>query len=107
MQDVASGRAAEDSILVLQTHHVDIVKVQEFSRFLIRSQLVLSQRPSHPRGIVVTFFGVIDRERQQSSIPVLCGDCAAQVSGERSESTLPRKIISDNGDSTGQRWLRM
>ena len=36
MQDMASGRTAEDSILVLQAHHVDIVEVQEFSGFLIR-----------------------------------------------------------------------
>ncbi len=104
---MASGLAAEDSILVLQAHHVDIVEVQEFSRFLIRGQVVLSKRPSHPRGIVVTFFGVIDRERQQSRIPVLCGECAAQVGGERSDSTLPREIISDYRDPTGQRWLRM
>src|SRR6202167_2647507 len=107
MQNMASGLAAENSILVLQAHHVDIVEVQEFSRFLIRGQGVLSKRPSYPPRIVVPFIGVVDRECQQSSIPVLCGDCAAQVGGERSESTLPRKIISDNGDSTGQRWLRM
>ena len=35
MQNMASGRAAEDSIFVLQAHHVDIVEVQEFSCFLI------------------------------------------------------------------------
>jgi hypothetical protein len=36
MQNMASGRTAEDSILVLQAHHVDIVEVQKFSRNLIR-----------------------------------------------------------------------
>ena len=101
MQNMASGWTAEDSILVLQAHHVDIVEVQKFGGFLIRSQIVLSKRPSHPRGIVVTFFGVIDRECQQSSIPVLRGDCAAQVGGECGDSTLPRKIISDYRDATG------
>ena len=35
MQDMASGGAAEDSILVLQAHHIDIVEVQEFRGFLI------------------------------------------------------------------------
>ena len=43
MQDMASGRSAEDSILVLETDHVDIVEVQEFSGFLIRRQVILGQ----------------------------------------------------------------
>ena len=59
MQNMASGRTAEDSILVLQAHHVDIVEVQEFSRFLIRLHVVLGERPSHPRGIVISLFRVV------------------------------------------------
>ena len=43
MQDMASGRAAEDSILMLQADHVDAVEVQKFSGFLIRLQIVLRQ----------------------------------------------------------------
>src|SRR5580658_393015 len=107
MQNMASRGSPEDSILVLQAYHVDIVEVQEFGRFLIPSQIILSKRPSHPRGIVVTFFGVVDWECQQSSVPILRGDCAAQVSGEGSDSTLPRKIIPNYRDSTGQGWLGM
>ena len=48
MQNVAPGRAAEDSILVLQAHHVDVVEVQKISCFLIRLHVVLGKRPSHP-----------------------------------------------------------
>ena len=77
MQNMASGGTAEDSILVLQAHHVDVVEVQKFSRFLIRLHVVLGERPSHSRGIVVTLLGVIDRERQESSSPVLCRNGAA------------------------------
>jgi hypothetical protein len=73
MQNVASGRTAEDSILVLQAHHVDVVEVQKFSGFLIGRHVVLGERPAHPRGIVVAFFRVVDWERQQSSRPALRG----------------------------------
>ena len=43
MQDMASGRAAENSILMLQTDHVDAVEVEEFCGLLIRGQIVLRQ----------------------------------------------------------------
>src|SRR5450759_4005250 len=107
MQKMASGRTAEESILVLQGNHVDIVEVQEFSRFLIRGLVVLGERPSHPRGIVISLFRVVHWQRQQSSGSVLRGYGAAQVGGERSNSTLSRKIIADHRDSTRQRWLRL
>src|SRR5208282_274617 len=107
MQNMTPGLAAKDPILVLQANHVDIVEVQEFRRFLVRGQIVLRERPSHPRGIVVAFFRVVDGKCQQSSASVLRGDCAAEVCGERSDSTLPRKIIPDYRDATGQRRLRM
>jgi len=61
MQDVASGGTAEDSVLVLQAHHVNIVKVQEFSRVLIRLYVILRQRPSHAGRIVVPLLRVVYR----------------------------------------------
>ena len=108
MQNVASGRTAEDSILVLQAHHVDIVEVQEFSRILIGLHIVLGERPSHSLGIVISLFSVVYWQRQQSSGSVLGGYGRTEVGGERSNSTLPRKIISDHRDSARQRrsWLR-
>src|SRR5208282_948845 len=106
MQNMASGVATEDSILVLQAHHVNVVEVQEFSRLLIRPDVVLGERPSHPCGVVISLFGVIDRQGQQSSGSVLSGYRRAQVGGKRGNSTLSRKIISDHRDPTGQRRLR-
>src|SRR6201987_2936283 len=107
MQDMASGPTTEDSILALQAHHVDVVEVQECSRLLIGLHLVLSERPSHPGGIVVALIGVVDGERQESSTPVLRGDCAAQVCGEGSNSTLSWKIVPDYCNSTRQRGPRL
>src|SRR5271157_3227937 len=105
---MASGRTAEDSILVLQTHHVDIVEVQEFSRVLIRFHLVLGKRPSDACGIVISLLGVVHRQRQESGGSVLGGYGRAQVGGERGNPALSRKIIPDHRDSTRQRrlWLR-
>src|ERR1700757_4605334 len=60
MQDMASGWTSEDSILVLQAHHIDVVEVQEFGGFLVRLHVVLCQRPSHSIGIVVSFLIVVD-----------------------------------------------
>src|SRR5579859_413024 len=108
MQNVASRRTAEDSIFVLQAHHVDVIEVQEFSRILIGLHVVLGERPSHSLGIVISLFGVVYWQRQQSSGSVLRGYGRAQVGGKRGNSTLPRKVIPDHCDSTRQRrlWLR-
>src|SRR5579863_1306533 len=107
MQNVASGRASEDSILVLQAHHVDIVEVQKVSSFLIGLHVVLGERPSHAWGIVVSFFGVVDRKRQQSSRAVLRGNGAAQVGRESGDATVPGKIVPDHRDAAGQGSLRL
>jgi hypothetical protein len=58
---MAPGGSAENSILVLQADHVDIVEVQELSGFLIRSQVVLGERPSHTRRIVIALLRVVYR----------------------------------------------
>src|SRR5438105_2683668 len=100
MQDMAAGRTAEDSILVLQAYHVDVVEVQECGGFLIRVHIVLGERPSHPVGIIVAFIGVIDRECQQSSGPVLRGNGATEVGGKRRDSAMSWKIIPDHRDTT-------
>src|ERR1035437_446477 len=100
MQNVASGWTAEDSIFVLQAHHVDVIEVQEFSRVLIGLHVVLGERPSHSRGIVISLFRVVHGQSQQSSGSVFPGYGRTEVCGERSNPALPRKIIPDHRDST-------
>src|SRR5579863_4848508 len=101
MQDMASGRTAEDAVFVLQADHVDIVKVQKISRVLVGPHVVLGQRPSHARRVVIPFLGVVYRKGQQPSGAVLRGNRAAQVGGERGDSAMSRKIVSDHRDSAG------
>ncbi len=43
IKNMASGGAAEDSIFVLQAHHVDVVEVQEFGGFVVRSYVFLGE----------------------------------------------------------------
>jgi hypothetical protein len=95
---VAASGSAENSVLVLQADHVDIVEVQELSGLSIRFQLVLSERPSDARRIVISFFRVVYRERQQSSGTVLGGYGCAKVSGKRRNSTLSGQIVADDRD---------
>src|SRR5258708_7822500 len=102
---MASSRTTEDPILVLQAHHVNVVEVEEFCRLLIRPYVILGERPAHARRVVVSLVRVVHRERQQASIPILCGNGSAQVGRERGDSTMPRKVISDHPDSTGQGCL--
>ncbi len=107
MQDMASGRAAENSILVLQADHVDIVEVQEFRGLLIRGHVILRQRPSHSCGIVISLFRIVHRQRQQPGRAIFSRDGLAQVGGEGGDSTMTRKIIANHRDSTGHRRLGM
>src|SRR5208283_5435027 len=100
MENVAAGRTAENSIFMLQTHHIDIVEVQKFSRVFIRLDVVLGERPSYPWGIVISFFGIIDRQCQQSRRSVLARYGRAQICRKCRDSTLSRKIIPNHRNST-------
>src|SRR5260370_22928821 len=104
---MGSGWTAEECILVLQTHHVDVVEVQKFSGLLIRRHVVLCERPPYSCGIVIAQLRVVQWQCQQSSSPVLLGNRAAQVSGERSDSTMSWKIVPDDRDSARERRLQM
>src|ERR1700687_1526724 len=107
MQNMAFRRGAAEFTHVLQAHHVDIVEIQEFRCFLIRRDVVLGERPSHPRRIVISLFCVVYRQRQQSSGSVLRGYSRAPVGGERGNATLAGEDVSDHSDSTRERWLRL
>src|SRR4051794_40575876 len=98
MQDMAASWPSEDSILVLQADHIDIIEVKEFSGGLIRTQVILCQRPPNPRRIVISRFRIVHWQRQQSRTPVLGGDSPTQVGCEGGNSTLTRKIVANDGD---------
>src|ERR1035441_4907907 len=98
MENVASGGSAENSILVLQTHHVDVVEIQERSRIPISLYVSLSQRPSNAIRIVVTLFRVVYRKRQQTSCSILRRDGRAQVGSKCGDAALSGKIVTDRSE---------
>ena len=63
MQNMAAGLAAEDPIFVLQADHINVVEVQKFGCVLIRLDVVLGKRPSHPSGIVIPLLGIVHWQR--------------------------------------------
>src|SRR5437588_13047664 len=101
MQNMAAGWPSEDAVLVLQADHVDIVEIEEFSGGLIRTQVILCQRPPNPRRIGISRFRIVHGQRQQSRAPILGGDSPTQVGRESSNSTLAGKIVANDGDPAG------
>jgi hypothetical protein len=101
---VGAGWSAENSVLVLQAHQIDIAKIQEICSLPIRSQVSFAQLESHSRRVTVALFCVVDRQREQ-----LCGtefsvNCVTQVCRECRDTTLPGKVVPDNGNPARQHW---
>jgi len=91
----------------LQANHVDVVEVQKPRRFFIARNLVLVQRPSHTSGIVIAFLGVIDWHGNASYPTVFSGYGLAQVSGERGDATLARRVIADESNVLDDRIVEL
>jgi small ligand-binding sensory domain FIST len=53
LQDIAAGISPKDSILVLQTHQIDIARIDKASGCLIGQEVILEYLKAHPRGIDV------------------------------------------------------
>src|SRR5258708_16177431 len=100
MQNMASRHTTEDPILVLQAHHVDVVEVEECCRLFIRSNVILGERPAHARRVVVPLVRVVHRERQQASIPILCGNGTPQLARKRGDSPMTLETIPDYPHTT-------
>src|ERR1700687_6337979 len=96
LQNMPAGRAAEDSIFVLQAHDIDIAEIQKVGGSRVGIQVVFSQLESYLRGIAVSCFGIVDWQGQQIDSAIFRTESGAQVGCERSDATLPRKIIPNN-----------
>src|SRR6266851_8517348 len=101
-----TGTASEDPVLVLQADQIHIAEVEKVRGLPVGSQVVLRELESHPDGIVVTLFGIVDRKCQQLRRAVFRVQGVAQVGCERGDSTMLRKIIAHHRDSSGKCWAR-
>src|SRR5258707_7518068 len=103
-QDVAACRAAENSVLMLQTNQVDVAKIQEVRRLSIGSKAILGKLEAHAGGVTVAFGRIVDRQCQKLGSPVFRVDRVAEVCREGRDATFARKIIPNHGDPARQHW---
>ena len=59
---MTARRATKNSVLVLQTNHVEICEIQKISSLLIRREIVLRKSQPHTRRIRVSRLGIVDRQ---------------------------------------------
>jgi hypothetical protein len=90
---MASGIASKESILVLQTHQVEIAGIEKVGGGPIGGDVTLDDLESHARGVDVGGFRIIDGYHRQSSGAVLGSDRIAQIGRESGNSTLAGKMV--------------
>src|ERR1035438_9213264 len=92
-QDMAAGFPSKNSILVLQTHHIDIAGIKKVGGRLIGREIALGYLESHARWIAITRMRVIYGYYGYSSGTVLSSNRITQVCREGGNSTLAREVV--------------
>ena len=82
-----------------------LVKLRNSAAPFVRRQLLFGQLESHPLGIAVFGLRIVHRQCKQAFGSVLVGDSITQVGGESGNTTLPRKIVSNDCDSARKREI--
>jgi hypothetical protein len=103
-QDVRARTPAEDAVLVLQAHEINIIDVEKVRGPHVRIDVPLGQLEAHAGGVGVAVFVVIDREGQARRARKFGGDGLAQVGREGGDATLAGKIVANEGDTTNRRF---
>ena len=96
--DVAAGRAAEDSVFVLEADDIGVGEIEKIGRAQVRVDLLLFDFEPHLRRIVVARRDVVDRNDEAVRPGILGRDRGAKVVGERRDAALPRQIVADECD---------
>jgi hypothetical protein len=97
-QHVPARGAAEDAVLVLQTHHVDRVDVQKLGRTPVRVDLAFGDLEAHALRIRVRLGRVVQRHDQRLDCRSGFGRGRRQIGGERGDPALARQIRADEGN---------
>jgi hypothetical protein len=100
-QDVAAGRSAENSVLMLQANQVNIAEIQEIRGLAIGSQFILRKFEANSGRIAVTFRSIVDRQREKLGGAVFGVNGVAQIGCEGSDATAPGQVVADNCDPAG------
>src|SRR5271166_1562022 len=95
-QDVTAGLPSKDPVFVLQAHYIDIAGIKKVSGTSIRKRVALRYLESHPRRVAVPRLRVIHGHHKHSVGSKLKSDSITQICREGRNSTLSRKVVSDN-----------
>jgi len=90
--------ASENTVLMLETDHIHLVKVAQVGRQAVFAQLVLVNLKAHLRRIGITLGPVVHRDRPTVLVRCIQGDRFKQVGGERGDTTLPGEVVADEND---------
>ncbi len=106
-QNMTAGRAAKNSVFVLQAYQIEVREIQELGSLLIGGQIILRQRESYPRWVGIPRFRVVDRHGEQPCRTTFGGNRFAQVGSKSGDPTLARKIVANDGDPAGETRARL
>jgi len=98
---MAAGPAAEDSVLMLHTHDVDGVDVQEVRSAAVRCDVALADLEADPCRVCVTLSSVVHCKREAVELGKLGGDGVAEIGRERGDAALARQVIAEHRDLAG------
>ena len=96
--DVAAGRAAEDSVFVLKADDIGVGEIEKIGSPQVRVDLLLFDFEPHFGRIVVTGRDVVDRHDEAVRPGILGRDRGAKVVSEGRDSAFPRQIVADECD---------
>ena len=105
-QNVAPRGAAEDPELVLETHDVNVVDVEEFGGASIGGNLLLDDLKPDAIGILVSLGDIVDWNHKDPRRADQLRQGVSKVTGEGGNAALPRGRVAYERDPA-QRWASL
>ncbi len=99
LEEVRTGLAAEDPVLVLHRQHVHLVDVQKIGRAAIRAQIPFADFESDARRIRVTSAGVVHGDDESVRAGQLFDQRIGQMRRERCDAAMARQMIPEGGET--------
>ena len=95
LDDIASGFAAENPVLMLKTRYIEVRVVQKLGRLCIIFDHVVANLKAYVRGIVIDAARVCHGNDARVEIRSSCSDRPMQVMREGCDSAATRQVIAD------------
>ena len=97
-QDVTTRLAAENSKFMLNTKHINMSQIQKVSRPQVGRDIVLLNFKAHLTRVFVSATGIGHRDHRAVPIRARRRYGIAKITGESRNSTLSRRIVSQDRD---------